>query len=136
MHTMLRWHQTPWSDNRRRLLAGGKLLQLAVAQAEDTAAARGEVEIVGDENAGQLVFGVQSLDEGEDGLGGFAVEVAGWFVGEEKPGAGDEGAGEADALLLSAAEFAGAMLGAGGEADLVEPEAGLLKSFGATEAAS
>ena len=91
-------------------------MQLAVAQAEDAAAARGEVEIMGDENAGQLVFGVQSLDEGEDGFGGFAVEVAGGFVGEEKPGAGDEGAGEADALLLSAAQLAGAMIGAGGEA--------------------
>ncbi len=82
---------------------------MAIAQAEDAAATRGEVEIVGDEDAGESMLAVQLLDQGEDGLGGFAVEVAGWFVGEEKPGAGDEGAGEADALLLSAAEFAGAM---------------------------
>ena len=109
---------------------------MAVAQAQDAAATRGEVEIVGDENAGQPVLGVQPLDEGEDGFGGFAVEVAGGLVGEEKPGAGDEGAGETDALLLAAAEFAGAMVGAGGEADLVEPSAGLLEGFGAMEAAS
>ena len=82
---------------------GCKLLQLAIAQAEDGEATLGEVEIVGYEDAGQLVFGVQTLDEGEDGLGGFAVEVAGGLVCQEEPGAGDKGAGEADTLLLAAA---------------------------------
>ena len=136
MHEVLGWHQTWCSVDRQRKLSVCKLLQLAIAQAEDSATARGEVEIVGDEDAGELVFGVQTLDEGEDGLGGFAVEVAGWFVGEEKYGAGDKGAGETDTLLLAAAQFAGAVMGAGGEADFVEPSAGLLEGFGATEAAS
>ena len=111
-------------------------MQIAIAQTEDAAATRGEVEIVGDEDAGELMLAVQLLDEGEDGFGGFAVEVAGGFVGEKEARAGDEGAGKADTLLLSAAQLAGTMGGARGEADLVEPEAGLLESFGATEAAS
>jgi hypothetical protein len=68
-------------------------LQLAVAQAEDSAAARGEVEIVGDENAGESMLAVQLLDEGEDRFGGFAVEIAGGLVGEKEFGAGDERAG-------------------------------------------
>ncbi len=68
---------------------------------------------------------VEALDEGEDCLGGAFVEVAGGFVGEEDLGLGDQGAGEADALLLASAELAGLMLGAFGEAYLVEPTCGL-----------
>jgi hypothetical protein len=56
---------------------------MAIAQAEDSAATRGEVEIVGDEDAGELMLAVQLLDEGEDSFGGFAVEVAGGLVGEK-----------------------------------------------------
>jgi hypothetical protein len=69
---MLRWHQTPYSEDGGKL-AGCKLLQLAVAQAQDATAARGEVEIVGYEDAGELMLAVQLLDQRKDGFGGFAV---------------------------------------------------------------
>src|ERR1022692_1507230 len=82
------------------------------------------------------MLAVQLLDQRKNRLRRLAVEVPGRLVGEQEPGAGDEGAGEADALLLAAAQLAGAMICARGEADLVEPEAGLLEGFGATDSAS
>ncbi len=51
------------------------------------------------------------------------------------PGRGDEGAGEGDALLLPAAEFARAMAGAGFEADFAEPAASGVEGGGAAFAA-
>jgi hypothetical protein len=88
--------------------------QSAVAKPVDVVAAAGELEVVGDEQCGETVGGVEALDEGEDGVGGGGVEVAGGFVCQEQARAGDEGAGERDALLLAAAEFSGAVVGAVG----------------------
>ena len=49
----------------------------------------------------------EAEEEIHDDLTGCGVEVSGGFVGEEEAGAGGEGAGEGDALLLAAAELAG-----------------------------
>jgi hypothetical protein len=67
------------------------------------------------------MLAVQLLEQGKNCFGGFAVEVAGWLVGEQEPRTGDKGSREADTLLLSAAEFTGAMLGARGESNFVKP---------------
>src|SRR6185437_14970113 len=48
------------------------------------------------------------------------VEIAGGLVGDEHEGVVDEGAGEGDALLLTARELFGQCGGLGGEADLGE----------------
>jgi hypothetical protein len=53
----------------------------AFAETEDAVAAAGEVEVVGDQDAGQGVLAVQLLQQGEDALGGAGVEVAGGLVG-------------------------------------------------------
>ena len=91
---------------------------------EDAVAAGGEGDVVGDEDASEGVGAVQALDEGEDGLGGAGVEVAGGLVGEQDAGRGDEGAGKGDALLFASGELAGAVRGAIGKAYFGEPGAG------------
>src|ERR1039458_9172622 len=106
-------------------LTTSKLLQPPIAQAQDSPTARGELHIVRHQHAGELMLAVQLLDQRKDRLGGFSVEIAGGLVGQQQLGISDEGAGEADALLLAAAQLAGAMVGTSGEADLVEPSAGL-----------
>ena len=75
---------------------------------------------------------VRGEDEGEaeaaievahevDELGGVArVEIGGGLVGEDERGAMDDGASDGDALALAAGEEIGAMMGAGGEADVFE----------------
>ena len=56
---------------------------------------------------------------------GTGVQVAGGFVGEENGGGVDEGAGNGDALLLTAGEFRGLVRGAAAEAYEVEEVVGL-----------
>jgi len=63
MHAMLGWHQLRAATIGGRLLAGGKLLQWPSRRRRTRPQRAAKVEIVGDEDAGQLVFGVQSLDE-------------------------------------------------------------------------
>lgn len=55
-----------------------------------------------------------------NGGGGFAVEVAGGFVGEDAEWLGDGGAGYGGALTFAAGEFAGFVGGAFCKADAVE----------------
>jgi hypothetical protein len=66
-----------------------------------------------------MVFG-EGCEEVENGGGGFAVEVAGWFIGNEEFGVVHDGAGDGDALFLSAGEFGGAVMRAIGESDQIE----------------
>lgn len=68
---------------------------------------------------------MESFDEGKDKLCGIAVEVAGWFVSEQKAGFGDKGAGERDALLFAAAQLAGSVACPVIEADFAEPSGSL-----------
>jgi hypothetical protein len=55
--------------------------QAAFGEAENAVAAGGEVQVVRDEDGGEGLFAVELLQEGEDALGGGAVEVAGGLVG-------------------------------------------------------
>ena len=59
-------------------------------------------------------------------LAGAAVQVAGGFVGEEDGGFLDEGAGDADALLLAAGEFGGLVAHPVAEADALQGFPGAL----------
>ena len=58
------------------------------------------------------------------------VEVAGRFVGQDQLGLGDQRAGDRDALLLAARQLRGAVLGAVGDADLVEHAVDPRAAFG------
>ena len=77
---------------------------------DGAAGAGGGVGIVGDHDDGLAVLLVERLEQREDFVAGLAVEVAGGFVAEQDVGIGDDGAGDADALLLAAGERARVML--------------------------
>ena len=67
----------------------------------------------GDE--GGDVVGADGVEEFvEDAGGRFDVEISGGFVGKQDRGDVGEGAGDGDALLFAAGEFAGEVGGAGG----------------------
>jgi hypothetical protein len=85
----------------------------------------GEVEVVGDEEEGEAVIG-EAAEDIADFLAEFGVEGGGGFVEEENLGFHGEGAGDGDALLLTAGELGGAVVGAVGEADPFEE----LEGFG------
>src|SRR5690606_10547111 len=105
----------------------------AVAHDEVALAVVRDVELVGDHDDGDALV-VEFLKNAHDLDGGFAVEVAGGFVGEEDVRLVDEGAGDGDALLLSAGKLAGKMIGALGEADDVEGVEGALFDLASGEA--
>ena len=58
--------------------------------------------IVSDHDDGLAVVLVEGLEQRENFVARLAVEVAGGFVAEQDRGIGDDGAGNADALLLTA----------------------------------
>ncbi len=76
---------------------------------------------------------VEAFEEGEDFGGAGGVEVSGGFVGEDEVGIGDDGAGDGDALLLSAGELAGEVVEPVAEADEVECGGGVFSPLLARE---
>ena len=79
---------------------------------------------MGDHDDGDAAFGVEAAEQFHDLEGGFGVEVAGGFVGEEGVRIGDDGAGDGDALLLAAGEFGRGVAFLVGDADAGERLAG------------
>ena len=78
--------------------------------------AGGEVHVVGGDEGGELGGADDGHQSLEDAAGGVGVEVAGGLVGEQQARGIGDGAGDGDALLLAAGEFAGAMIEALAEA--------------------
>src|ERR1700729_665528 len=62
--------------------------------------------VVRDHQDGFAVFLGEAGEEVENFVGAFAVEVAGRLVAEQESGVGDDGAGDGDALFLSAGKLA------------------------------
>ena len=58
--------------------------------------------IVGDHDDGLIDLAVEAFQQLQNVLGGYAVEVAGGFVGDQDHRVGDDGAGDGDSLLLAA----------------------------------
>ena len=75
-----------------------------------------DVAVVGDHHDGGA-GGVEALEELEDFVGRFAVQVAGGFVGQDDGRFVQQGAGDGDALLLAAGELVGHFVRLGGHAD-------------------
>ena len=114
---------------------------LSVCIAEDAAVgepddARGVFEqalIVGGEDEGEAEGTVQIAHQ-VDQLGCVArVEVRGGLIGEDQRRAMHDGAGDGNALTFAAGEEIGAMVRAGGEADVFEGLGDALAAFGGTE---
>src|SRR5690349_18184567 len=79
-----------------------------------------DVHLVRDDEDRDSELPVDAAEEAEHLLRRVGVESARGLVGEKDPGAGGEGAGDADALLLAARELFRVAAGLVGEAD--EPE--------------
>ena len=67
---------------------------------------------MGDHQQGDAQLLVEPLQEIENLVGRVGIEVAGRFVGDDEFGMRHDGAGDADALFLSARELAGIVIGA------------------------
>ena len=76
--------------------------------------------LVGDDDDGDAQPAVDVLQQGQDGLGGHGVEGAGGLVAEQHLGVAGEGAGDGDALLLTAGELRGVVVGLVGQSDDLE----------------
>ncbi len=92
--------------------------------------ALGGAGVVGDHHDGLAVLLVERRQQVEDLVAGLAVEVAGGLVGQQQRRVGDDGAGDADALLLAARELARIVFGAVGQAHDVEGDGHPLLALG------
>jgi hypothetical protein len=98
----------------------------AVADPADEVAGGEHFVVVGGANDGDAFFAVEGFHELDDFLTGFGVEVSSGFVGEDDAGRVGKGAGDGDALLLSAGEFEGFVVESVAEADALEDVGGFL----------
>src|SRR6516162_4330491 len=76
--------------------------ELAFLQVQDALCPLGRARIVRHQNDGFLQGLLQFDEQVQDFLGGAGIEVAGRLVGDDQDRVGDDGAGNADALLLAA----------------------------------
>ncbi len=77
----------------------------------------GHVRLVGDHDDGQSLAAIELGQEAHQLMAARGVEVAGRFIGEQHARLGGDGARDRDALLLTAGQFIGRMMGAIGEPD-------------------
>ena len=85
----------------------------------------GDGVVVGDDHDGRAGL-VQLVDQGQNGLPGRLVEIAGRLVSEHDGGLADESAGDGNPLALPAGELGGSGMGALGQADQLEGVEGAL----------
>ncbi len=91
-----------------------------VGQLQDRVGYLHQRRVVGGEQRGHALGADDGTQQAHDLLAGFRVELAGRLVGEQQPRAGREGAGDGDALLLAAGQFARPVPGVVGQADQAE----------------
>ncbi len=96
------------------------LRQSSIAKGKLAVHALGKVRIVGGDEGGDVFGADQAQEFCEDDVRRCDVEVAGGFVGEQDGGFVGQSAGNGDALLLPAGEFAGEVACPGGEAERVK----------------
>src|ERR1700733_6825921 len=97
---------------------------MAVAHPDDALAAFGDGRVVGGDDQGGAVLGVEGEQQLNDLGPGGRVEVSCGLVGQEQAWSQDEGAGDRDALLLAAGQLGGQGAGPVGEPDGVQKQLG------------
>ena len=97
-------------DEAEEFHSGAVVGELAFVQMDGAAGAGGGVGIVGDHDDGLALLLVEGLQQRQDFIAGLAVEIAGGFVAKQDGGVGDNGAGDADALLFAAGQGARVVL--------------------------
>ncbi len=89
-------------DDGSNFAAGGLVGEdLAVADVDDAVGVFGDVGLVSDEDD-SVAFPVKLVEQRHDLDAGFGVEVAGRLVGQDDGRIIDKGAGDGDALALTA----------------------------------
>ena len=101
----------------------------AVVKSNNAVGVLRDVGLVGDDEDG-VADGMQVIEEGHDLVAGLGVEVPGGLVGEDDGGVIDQGAGDGDALALSAGELVGLVVHARAEADGLEDGLGTGDALG------
>jgi len=105
-------------------------LQPAAGQGDAAVAAGGQGGVVGDQNQGRALAGVELKQEVGDAPGPGAVEVAGVAIGGSNLRGRGESAGDGDARLLAAGKLARVGRQARGEAHFVKVVGGLFARVG------
>lgn len=114
------------------VVRGADLFGLSGAHEDDAVAERQRLFlVVRDEDGGGACGAQDAADFLAGGVPELRVEVAERFVQQQQGGARREGAGQGDALLLSAAEFVRAAALEDGQADQREGLAGAREALGA-----
>lgn len=104
---------------------GGVVVMEGSAEAGDAIASGGDgADVVADDDDGQPEFGAKAGDEFAEALLTGRIDADGWFVHQEDAGSASEGAGDHDALELSAGERADGPVGEGFGADAFEAVGG------------
>jgi hypothetical protein len=75
---------------------------------------------VGDQDEGEAAFAPEPVEQGDDVVPGAGVEVARRLIGQQDLGLFDQGAGDADPLLLAAGQLGRQVPCPLGETDLVQ----------------
>ncbi len=89
----------------------------AVTQPDDAGAALDHALVMCDENE-RFPLTIELVEEIENFLAGFAIEIAGGFIGKDDDGAVGKCTGDGDTLLLAAGELIGLMVKAVLQSDL------------------
>ena len=85
---------------------------------------------MGDHDDGLAVLAIECLEERKDFVTGFPVEIARRLIAEEDGGVGDDGAGDADALLFATRQLTWMVSGSVGKADDLQCDGDMLTSLG------
>ena len=108
----LRWGECAGATSGQGLAGGAQVFfadDFAVGEGDLAGDAAGEFVVVGDHEDG-LALAHHVFEEAEDRVGSAGVEVAGGLVGDEDGRVIGHGAGDGNALLLAAGDFAGQLV--------------------------
>src|SRR5436190_20171137 len=110
------WRISREFPRQREITASGVLLhrsspidKLALLQSQHAIGPAGGARVVRDEDDRFVEAGTQFFEQIENFLGAFGIEIAGRLVSDDQLGIGDDGPGDANALLLAAGELPGSM---------------------------
>src|SRR5207245_1523173 len=95
----------------------GFVAQLALVEIDRARGSRRGVRVVCDHDDRLAVLAIERLEQIQNLIAGFAVEVARRLIAEQQRRVGDNRSGDASALLLSAGELTRVVAGAVREAD-------------------
>ena len=70
-------------------------------QAQSPRTPRGQIQVMGHQNRSEPVGYVQSFQKIKNMAGSRLIQIAGWFIGQQKPRIANQSPGQRHTLLLS-----------------------------------